>query len=110
MTRKMLCLCAVVALLLAVSMASVASAQETAPAAPCPCGNVGSAAPCAWGCPAAPWLGNGCQPIVTYRVGLFGAIRPVIYAPVYRSVSPWYTCPPPYAAPYRPVYAPYCGW
>ena len=107
MTKKLLCLCAVGALLFAVSMANVASAQEvmSEPGAPvaCPCG----VAPCNWA------YSPGCCPPVTYRVGLFGYVRPVVYAPAYRPV---YVAPrfayryagPPYVVPFRPVVAPYC--
>ena len=97
MTQKLFCLCAVCALLLVFATANVASAQESAPAA-CPCG----VAVCPGKC------FNSCCPPVAYRVGLFGAIRPVFYAPAYYAP----TCyAPTYCAPvYRPpVYRPYCA-
>jgi len=112
MTQKLLCLCVVAALFYAFATVNVASAQsmETIPApsaAACPC--EGTAVPCNWACPS--WYAKGCPP-VTYRIGLFGAIRPVVYAPVYRPVyvaprfAPRYVCPPyPVCAP---AYAPYC--
>ena len=120
MTQKMLCLCAAVALLFAVATANVASAQVVpAPSAPvdCPCDF--APAPCKWACSPAPWFGKGCPPVMTYRIGPFGAIRPVVYAPVYRPVyipprfvaprfvAP-YPCATPYAVPARAMYAPYC--
>jgi hypothetical protein len=96
MTQKLLCLCAAVALLIAFSTANVASAQNGAllpePSAPvaCPCEYAPVAVPCrigcyrGIGCYRAPWFAPGCPPMVTYRVGLFGHIRPVVHAPVYR--------------------------
>ena len=111
MTQKMLCLCAAAALLFVFATANVSSAQDPipAPSAPLACPCEFASIPCQWGC--ARCCVPGC-PAVTYRVGLFGAIRPVVYAPVYRPVytarlAPRYVCPPPYMAP-RAVYAPYC--
>jgi len=117
MTHKMFCFCTAVALLCAFAMVNVASAQggmsgnyepgptPTAdPIAACPCAV--STAPC--GCACSTWF-RGCPP-VTYRVGLFGHIRPVVYTPVYRPVYvPRYVCPPPYVIPSRAVYGP-CYW
>ena len=110
MTQKLFCLCAVCALLFVFATANVASAETVvAPSAPaataCPCGL--AAAP---GC-----TFSQCCPPVAYRVGLFGAIRPVVYAPVYRPVyvPPRYVYPPRYVCPpYRPVVAcpPYYCW
>jgi len=94
MTQKLFCLC--VALLFAFVTLNVASAEEVvAGAADCPC-------PCVkvlpgYGCPAPCAFAPGCS-AVSYRVGLFGVIRPVVYAPVYRPV--YY--------PARFVRAPYC--
>ena len=116
MTQKLFCICAAAALLVAVSTANVASAHDladpTAPVAACPCEF--APAPCGLVC-----YGKGCCPPVTYRVGLFGVIRPVVYTPVYRPVvvpAPVYrprlvaryaACPPYPACP--PVYTvPYC--
>jgi len=93
MTQKLFCMCAAVALLFALATANVANAQEAAVApAGCPC--VFATAPCQFVCPARvctvrawhPWQVNPCPPMVSYRVGPFGAIRPVMYAPVYRPV------------------------
>ena len=92
MTQKLFCLC--VALLFAFVTLNVASAEEVqAGAADCPCVKV---APC-FAC-AGPCKFNSCCPPVNYRVGLFGVVRPVVYAPVYRPV--YY--------PPRFVRAPYC--
>jgi len=121
MTQKTLCLC-VAALLFVCATANVASAQSAVPAlsapiAACPC--EATPAPCNWACP--PWFAKGCPPVVTYRVGLLGHIRPVVHVPVYRPVAvrpvvvttrfapapTWYACPT-YVAPYRPVYGTYC--
>jgi len=88
MTQKLLCSCAVVALLVAFSTANVASAQEvavpepSAPVATCPCEFGPAVATCRIGCYRAAWYAPGCPPAVTYRVGLFGHIRPVVHAPV----------------------------
>jgi hypothetical protein len=138
MTQKLLCLCAAVALLIAFSTANVASAQNGAPmpepSAPvaCPCEYAPVAVPCRTGCYRrigcyrAPWFAPGCPPVVTYRVGLFGHLRPVVHAPVYRPVPVFYhapvvyrpayvprlavgyPCATPYVFPARAVYAPYC--
>jgi len=115
MNRKLLCLCAAVALLFAISTANVASAQEGAPAAPaaCPCEFAPAAVPCQWACKPAPWV-KGCPPVVTYRVGPFGAIRPVVHTPVHRPVyvaprlAPWYAHPA-YVVPSR-VVVPHRAW
>ena len=98
MTQKLFCLCAVCALLLVFATANVASAQEVAPAA-CPCG----VAVCPGKC------FNPCCPPVAYRVGLFGAIRPVVCAPAYYAPAACYA--PTYCAPVcrPPVYRPYWG-
>ena len=125
MTQKLLCLCAAVALLIAFSTANVASAQEavavpepSAPVAACPC-EFGPAVACRVGCYRAAWYAPGCPPVVTYRVGLFGHIRPVVAAPVCRPapvvyrpayvprLAVGYPCAVPCYAPAR-VYAPYC--
>jgi len=101
MTQKLFCLCAVCALLFVFAAANVASAEEASAApADCPCGHV--AAPC---CHV-----NPCCPSVTYRVGLFGVVRPVVYAPVYRPVylPPRYVYPP--YVPCRPACPPYYVW
>jgi hypothetical protein len=99
MTQKLLCLGAVCALLFVFATANVANAENAAPAA---------AAPCAYAC-AMPCQANPCfYPPVAYRVGLFGHIRPVVYAPVVRPVYvaprfaypayvPYRACPPYYA-------------
>ena len=120
MTQKLLCLCATAALLFVFATTNVASAQDAAapePSAPvaCPCEFAPAGVPCRWGCCTAPWLAKGCQPVVSYRIGLLGCIRPVVYAPVYRPVcvppprfvAP-YPCAVPCAVPVRAVYAPYC--
>ena len=128
MTQKFLCLCAVVALLIAFSTTNVANAQETAmpePSAPvaCPCDFGPTAIPCRAACFRTSW--RGCPPVVTYRVGLFGHVRPVVKAPVYRSVPVCppapvfraayvprlpvvYPCATPYMVPVRVMHAPYC--
>jgi len=78
MSQKLFCLG--VALLFAFVTLNVASAEEAqAVAAGCPCVKAAACFPCAAPCTL------GCGP-VTYRCGLFGAIRPVVYAPVYRPV------------------------
>jgi hypothetical protein len=108
MTQKLFCLCAAAALLCVFTTANVASAQKPT-AAGCPCESA-AAAPCPHvACPIAPWCTSGCPLPVAYRVGPLGAIRPVVYAPVYRPVyvPPRYVCPPPYIS-YRPMYVPYC--
>ena len=80
MTQKLFCLC--VALLFAFVTLNVASAEEVqAGAAACPCVKV--TAVCPSPCPAPCTF--ACPP-VGYRVGLFGVVRPVVYAPVYRPV------------------------
>ena len=107
MTQKLFCLCAAAALLFVFATANVASAQEAAHPAGCPCAL--TAAPC-------PFVVPGCPPALTYRIGPFGAIRPVVYAPVYRPpvVRPVYVppryfravaCPPPIVA-----CPPYYAW
>jgi hypothetical protein len=105
MTQKLFCLCAVGALLFAFATVNVASAQEAVAPAGCPCG-VSHVAPCPMPCGY-----NPCYPPTAYRVGLFGVIRPVYYAPVYRPV---YAAPRYYYAPYRavcpPVACPPCAW
>ena len=90
MTQKLFFVCAVCALLFVFATANVASADEpVAPAICAPCGVV-HAAPCSF---------NPCYvPPVAYRVGFFGVVRPVHYAPVYRPV---YVAPRFYYAPYR---------
>ena len=121
----MLCLCATVALLFVFATANVASAQEaagpeTGAAVACPCEFAPAAVPCRWGC-AYPQCVKACPPVVSYRVGLFGHIRPVVQAPVYRPVPvrfaapvcapPVYVAPrfvaapcPAYVVPARPVF------
>jgi len=88
MTQKLFCLC--VALLFAFVTLNVANAQESqAGTADCPCVKVASyPAPCNVGCPP-----------MGYRIGLFGVVRPVVYAPVYRPVyyPPRYIRVPYYA-------------
>ena len=78
MTRKLLCLCAACALFFVFATANVASAEDVeAPAAVtagCPCGMT-----------ACPLQFNPCC-APTYRIGLFGVVRPVVYAPVMRPV------------------------
>ena len=102
MVKKLSCLCAVVAVLFAFAATNVVNAQEAAHAAECPC--VVAKAPCHFA-PACPpvWAQRACPPVVAYRIGPFGAIRPVVYAPVYR--------PPVVIAPrpvrHVPVWAPY---
>lgn len=98
MKQKLLCFGAIFALLFVFATANVASADEAAaPAAGCPCGL--AAAPCHCG---------HCCPPVTYRVGLFGALRPVVCAPACAPV----VCAPTVCAPVvrplcvRPVYTP----
>jgi len=90
MTQKLICLCAVVALLFAISTANVANANDPmpAPSAPvaCPCDFAPPAFPCRWACSSAPWFAPGCPTAVTYRVGRFGHVRPVAYVPAYRPV------------------------
>ena len=97
MTQKLFGLCAVSTLLFAFAVTNVASAEEaTAPTA-CPCGCVHAVSPCPCAHP--------CGSPVAYRVGLFGAVRPVVYAPVYRPVHvvPRYAYPSCYSpcTPYR---------
>ena len=96
MTQKLFCLC--VALLFAFVTLNVANAQEVqAGAADCPCAKVVAGYPCPAPC------NFGCPPM-GYRVGLFGVVRPVVYAPVYRPVYyPTRYVRVPYCAP-----APYC--
>ena len=90
MTQKLFCLC--VALLFAFVTLNVATAEETqAGPAGCPCVKVMPGFACPTPCK------FNCYP-PTYRVGLFGVVRPVVYAPVYRPV--YY--PPRY------LRAPYC--
>ena len=98
MTQKLLCVCAVCTLLFVFAATNVACAEEAAAACP-PC-VVAHAAPCNV---------NPCYvPPVAYRVGLFGAVRPVFYAPVYRPV---YVAPRYYHAPHRyPVGFPVYAW
>jgi len=87
MTQKLFCLCAAAALLFVFATANVASAQEivAAPTA-CPCAM--APVPCA----PCKFIAPGCPPTFGYRIGPFGAIRPVVYAapvvrvPVYRPV------------------------
>ena len=98
MTQKLFCLCAVCALLFVFATANIASAEEAAPGG-CPCG-VSHAAPCN-PCGCNPCAYNPCCPPVSYRVGLFGVVRPVYYAPVYRPV---YVAPRYYYAPFRAAY------
>jgi len=93
MTQKLLCVCAFCALLFVFATANVASADEAVAPAGCPCG-VSHVAPCGY---------NPCCPPVAYRVGLFGVVRPIVYAPVYRPV---YVAPRFYYAPYRAVCPP----
>ena len=91
MTQKLFCLC--VALLFAFVTLNVASAEEVqAGAAACPCVKAVPGFACSTPCQF-----NPCCPPVNYRIGLFGVVRPVVYAPVYRPV--YY--PPRYVrAPY----------
>jgi len=98
MTQKLFCLCAVCALFFVFATANVVCADEAA-AICAPCG-VAHAAPCSV---------NPCYvPPVAYRVGFFGVVRPVVYAPVYRPV---YAAPRYYYAPYRrPVGFPVYAW
>jgi hypothetical protein len=99
MTQKLLCLCAVCALLVTFATTNVANAQEVALPPDCPCAL--KASPCQF---------NPCCPPVSYRVGLFGVVRPVYYAPVYQ--PGYYTLRyvrAPYV-PYRPVVAPPYVW
>jgi len=102
MTQKMFCLFAAAALLFVFATANVASAQDAAAPAPAGCPCAFAAAPCG-PCSFAP----GCLPYAGYRIGPFGAVRPVVYAapvvrvPVYRPVYvPRYyravAYPPPY--------------
>ena len=104
MTQKLFCLCAAFALLFAFATVNVASAEETSTAAGCPCGYA-TALPCKCvTCAklAGPCKFDPCHPPVTYRVGLFGVVRPVVYAPpVYRPGFYPYR----YSTPYRPVLA-----
>ncbi|MDR3181343.1 MAG: hypothetical protein LBT89_00225 [Planctomycetaceae bacterium] len=102
--KNIVCL---VALALAVSFAANAVAEEKQNAAPAEKGTVVSVRPGA-DCPCV----NPCQPCgpyyyppVAYRVGLFGHLRPVVYAPAYR---PYYY---PYHYPYyRGYYPPAYAW
>jgi hypothetical protein len=103
MTQKLLCLCAVCALLFVFATANVANAEGGAATAGCPCAF--AAGPCK--------LANPCYPPVAYRVGWFGAVRPVVYAPVYRApvYRPVHIAPRFYAPYYRGVACPpYYGW
>ena len=107
MTQKLFCLCVAAALLFVFATVNVASAQEVATPAPVGCPCAFTAAPCA------PCITPGCPPFAGYRIGPFGAVRPVVYAPpvvrvpVYRPVfvpryyravgyPPMVTCPPYY--------------
>jgi len=102
MTQKLFYLCATCALLFAFATVNVASAQDIDPVAVagCPC-----ATPCKPACSYDP-----CCPPVSYRVGLFGVVRPVVYAPVYRPVYfPARFVAPAYV-PYRPACPPYYCW
>lgn len=90
MTQKLICLCAACTLLFAFATVNVASAEE-ASAAECPCAVVN---PCKVPSPCA---GNPCYPPVAYRVGPFGVVRPVAYAPAFY----------PTYYPYRYVRAPF---
>jgi hypothetical protein len=95
MTQKLVCLGA--ALLVVFAVTNVVSAEEAVvktdtgtqtvvTKGDCPC-SVAALPPC-------------CPPVV-YRVGPFGGLRPVVYAPVYRPVY--------YPRYYRAWYpAPYC--
>ena len=94
MTQKLFCLCGAVALLFALATVNVASAQDGAVAAVgCPC--VVKAGPCQFA--------NPCDQPIAYRVGLFGVVRPVTYAPAY---YPGYCAYPGYYG-YRPVVRPF---
>ena len=89
MTQKLLCLCAVCALFFVFATANVANADDVvAPVAGCPCGM----AKCYF---------NPCCPPTAYRVGMFGAVRPIGCAPVCAPI-----CPPVYAPICPPVYRP----
>ena len=90
MTQKLFCLCAACALLFAISTVNVASAEETSSTG-CPCA---APAPCKI---ASPCDCNPCVPPVAYRVGPFGVVRPVAYAPAFY----------PAYYPYRYVRAPF---
>ena len=97
MTQKLFFVCAACALLFVFAAANVASADEAVAPAACPPCNV--VAPCSV---------SPCVPPVAYRVGWFGVVRPVVYAPVYRPV---YVAPRYYHAPYRyPVGFPVYAW
>ena len=97
MTQKLFGLCAAAALLFAFATANVASAGEpvVAPTGCCPCVAT-TVVPCQFACPPVrtwhhtwrvhPLYVNPCVPCVTYRVGPFGGIRPVVTVPVYRPV------------------------
>jgi hypothetical protein len=113
MTQKLICSC-LVAMLFAFAAVSTACAEETkaaandtvvatAPAAGCPCGYVHTAPGCPCGHARACF--DPCRPPVNYRVGLFGVIRPVVYAPVYRPV--YYPAPVRYRYPACVPCAPY---
>ena len=98
MSQKLFVLSAACALLFLFATANVASAQECAAVAPaaCPCVAV-CKAPCF----------NPCVPPVTYRVGLFGVVRPVAFVPAY---APAYYPVRFVRAPYIPyrAYPAYC--
>ena len=103
MNRKLVLLCAAATLLFVFASANVASAQTAEAPAGCPCSCAVASFPCKFATPA-------CPPVWTYRIGPFGAIRPVVYAPVYRVpvVRPVYVPPPRF---YRPVVCPpYYVW
>jgi len=114
MTQKMFCLCAAVALLFAISTVNVASAQVEPPtpepsapvAYPCPCDYAPTAVPCRWTCFHTPWFAPGCPAVVTYRVGLFGHVRPIVHAPFHRpfvAPCPVVVAPCPVVVALRPV-------
>jgi len=112
MTQKLLGLCAVCALLFVFATANVASAEEAgAASADCPCGHTVAPCKCAnpYAHPCCPPVASCCPP-VAYRVGLFGVVRPVVYAPVARPVyfPPRYVYPP--YVPCRPACPPYYVW
>jgi hypothetical protein len=90
---------------LTVVFAVNAFAEEKADAAPAAPASIVSVQPGA-GCPCVNPC-NPCQPYfppVTYRVGLFGHLRPVVYAPVHRPYYYPYYAPPRHYGVYYPAY------
>ena len=120
MIKRLSYFCAVVAVLFVFVTANAVKAQDglpvaataVVPAVDCPC--VTPVQPCPFtvvGRTPCPWLPcpgvQVCPPIVQYRVGLFGVVRPVYFVPVHRPtiyVPPRVVrpvpvvCPPPYSA------------